>query len=236
MYTPEDIKQGTFLLFDKPLHVTSFDVVYKVRRILREYCGDKKLKVGHAGTLDPLATGLLILATGKYTKRIEEIQATDKTYTGTFYLGATTASYDLEKQPENFSSIASITKEKILTAVENFCGEILQVPPIHSAIKKDGQRAFHKARAGKEIILEARKVFIHAFEITAVRLPEVDFTVRCSKGTYIRSLANDFGKALGCGAYLSALCRTESGNYKIENAFKVDEFVAAYSLLIQKKI
>ncbi|MFN0274577.1 MAG: tRNA pseudouridine(55) synthase TruB [Chitinophagales bacterium] len=235
MFTPEEIKEGTFLLFNKPLGLTSHDVVHRVRRVLVAYSGEKNLKVGHAGTLDPLATGLLILATGKFTKRIDEIQVTDKEYTGTFYLGATTASYDLEKKPEHFTSIQHITTEIILAATKNLRGEIQQVPPIHSAIKKDGQRAFQKARAGKEIVLDARKVFIHAFEITNIRLPEVDFKVNCSKGTYIRSLANDFGTTLGCGAYLSSLCRTKIGNHSLQDAFELPDFLNTYNQKTEQK-
>jgi tRNA pseudouridine55 synthase len=229
MYTPEEIQNGCFMLFDKPMRLTSFDVVYRVRRTLRNYCGVKNLKVGHAGTLDPLATGLLILATGKFTKRIDEIQAADKEYCGTCCLGATTASYDLEKEPENFSSLDAINDEIILSIAKKFIGNIKQVPPIHSAIKKDGQRAFHKARAGKEITLEARNVTIQTFTITSISMPFVDFTVQCSKGTYIRSLVHDYGMALGCGAYLSALRRTRIGSYTLANACQLDAFINAYT-------
>lgn len=229
MIHPEEFLEGKFLLFDKPLHFTSFDVVAKVRWVLKQYCKVKKLKVGHAGTLDPLATGLLILATGKFTKRIEEIQSTNKTYTGKFYIGATTASYDLEKPPENFQSLDSITPEKIDLVSKKFIGEIFQTPPIHSAIKQDGQSVYHKARAGKEVNLEARKISIHRFEITEIQLPEIDFIVECSKGTYIRSLANDFGKELGCGAYLSSLCRTQVGEYKLEDAVQLQTFLQDYA-------
>lgn len=235
MLTPEQIREGTFLLFDKPKFWTSFDVVAKVRKVLMEYCKEKKLKVGHAGTLDPLATGLLILATGKFTKRIDEIQATDKTYAGTFYLGATTPSYDGETKTEEHTSTEDITDEKIIAVAKKFTGEIMQVPPVHSAIKQDGKSVYLKARAGKEVILEARKISIHRFEITKINLPKVEFLVECSKGTYIRSLANDLGKELSCGAYLFALSRTKIGAYDLKNALDVHEFLHTYKIKEEKK-
>ena len=184
-----------------------------------------KLKVGHAGTLDPLATGLLIICTGKLTKKIDEFQAQDKEYTGTITLGATTPSYDLETEPENPQAFAHLSDEAIRNTCLAFMGDIEQFPPAHSAIKVNGERLYEKARRGDEVELKARKVHIAAFEITRIELPEVDFRVVCSKGTYIRSLAHDFGKALGCGAYLSKLCRTRSGDFKLENAYEVMELV-----------
>jgi len=206
------------LLIDKPLQWTSFDVVRKIRHLTRVK------KVGHAGTLDPLATGLLILCTGKFTKKINEYMAREKEYTGTITLGATTPTYDLESKPENFRSPENISEEKIKSTTNSFLGEIMQVPPTHSAIKVEGKRVYELARKGKEVKLEPRKVFIKEFEITAIELPCVHFRVVCSTGTYIRSLANDFGEALTCGAYLSSLCRTRIGEFKIEDALRINEF------------
>jgi tRNA pseudouridine55 synthase len=213
--------EGEMLLINKPLTWTSFDVVGKIRNTLKPL----KLKVGHAGTLDPLATGLLIICTGKLTKKIDEFQAQEKEYTGTFTLGATTPSYDLETEVDKKFPIDRITEEAIQAATVQFCGQIAQFPPPHSAIKMGGERIYLKARRGETVELKARHVEIAAFEITRIDLPEVDFRVVCSKGTYIRSLAHDFGKALGSGAYLSALCRTKIGNYSIENAFEVADWV-----------
>lgn len=209
------------LLINKPYRWTSFDVVGKIRNSLKPL----KLKVGHAGTLDPLATGLLIICTGKLTKKIDEFQAQEKEYTGTFTLGATTPSYDLETEPENKLPIEHLSEEQIHAACLTFLGDIEQLPPAHSAVKVDGERLYLKARRGDEVTLKPRKVHISAFEITRINLPEVDFRVVCSKGTYIRSLANDFGKVLGCGAYLSTLCRTRSGDYRLDKAYEVMELV-----------
>lgn len=213
--------EGEMLLINKPLTWTSFDVVGKIRNTLKPL----KLKVGHAGTLDPLATGLLIICTGKLTKKIDDFQAQEKEYTGTFTLGATTPSYDLETEVDEKFPFDHITEEAIQAATFQFCGQIAQFPPSHSAIKMGGERIYLKARRGETVELKARHVEIAAFEITRIALPEVDFRVVCSKGTYIRSLAHDFGKALGSGAYLSALCRTKSGNYSVENAFEVADLV-----------
>jgi tRNA pseudouridine55 synthase len=213
--------EGEMLLINKPLTWTSFDVVGKIRNTLKPL----KLKVGHAGTLDPLATGLLIICTGKLTKKIDEFQAQEKEYTGTFTLGATTPSYDLETEVDEKFPIDHITEEAIQASTVQFCGQIAQFPPPHSAIKMGGERIYLKARRGETVELKARQVEIKAFEITRIALPEVGFRVVCSKGTYIRSLAHDFGKALGSGAYLSALCRTKSGNYRVENAFEVVDLV-----------
>jgi tRNA pseudouridine55 synthase len=213
--------EGEMLLINKPLTWTSFDVVGKIRNTLKPL----KLKVGHAGTLDPLATGLLIICTGKLTKKIDEFQAQEKEYTGTFTLGATTPSYDLETEVDEKFPVDHITEKAIHADTVQFCGPIAQFPPPHSAIKMGGERIYLKARRGETVELKARHVEISAFEITRIALPEIDFRVVCSKGTYIRSLAHDFGKALGSGAYLSALCRTKSGNYSLENAFEVTDLV-----------
>lgn len=209
---------GKVLLIDKPLRWTSFDVVNKIRNII------KVKKVGHAGTLDPLATGLLIICTGKFTKRINEFMAQEKEYTGTFTLGATTPTYDLESDPQNFKITEDITDNAIIAATENFKGEILQVPPAHSAIKIAGKRVYELARKGKEVKLEPRKIIIKEFSITKIEMPLVYFKVICSTGTYIRSLANDYGKRLGCGAYLSSLCRTRIGEFNLQNAMSVNAF------------
>jgi tRNA pseudouridine55 synthase len=204
-------EEGQMILVNKPLHWTSADVVKKIRNQVRA-------KVGHAGTLDPLATGLLILCTGKFTKKINEYMAQEKEYTGTFTLGATTASYDLETEPENRRDYAQVNAADLEAACRQFIGEILQVPPAYSAIKKNGRRSYDLARQGKAVALDARKVRISAFEMKTLQLPLVSFRVVCSTGTYIRSLANDVGQVLGCGAYLSALCRTRIGKYRLEDA------------------
>ncbi len=210
--------EGAVLLIDKPLQWTSFDAVRKIRYLI------KIKKVGHAGTLDPLATGLLIICTGKFTKKINEFMAQEKEYTGSFTLGATTPTYDLESKPENFKPYEHLTKEEIISATQKFMGEIDQVPPIHSAIKKDGKRVYELARKGVDVKLEPRKVTIKEFEVDSSELPIVKFRVVCSTGTYIRSLANDFGEALGCGAYLSSLCRTRIGEFLLKDAMSVAEF------------
>jgi len=211
-------EQGQVLLINKPLYWTSFDAVRKIRNLV----GIKK--VGHAGTLDPLATGLLIICTGKFTKKINEYMAQEKEYTGTFTIGAVTPTYDLESKPENFKSIENISEEKMQDAIRKFVGSIKQVPPAHSAIKVQGRRVYELARKGKEVNLEPREVFIKEFEVGEINLPKVHFRVVCSTGTYIRSLANDFGKQLDCGAYLSSLCRTRIGEFKLEEALSIEEF------------
>ncbi len=218
MNTNNTFEEGKVILIDKPLRWTSFDVVRKIRNLIRIK------KVGHAGTLDPLATGLLIICTGKFTKRINEYMAQEKEYTGSFTLGATTASYDLEQEPENFKPFQHLTAEEIKAAAIPFTGELLQVPPAHSAIQIDGKRVYELARAGKEVVIEPRKVTIKEFEITKIELPLVYFRVVCSTGTYIRSLANDFGKALGCGAHLSRLCRTRIGEFTVNHAMTMEAF------------
>jgi tRNA pseudouridine55 synthase len=210
--------EGQVLLFDKPLQWTSFDVVKKVRILT------KVSKVGHAGTLDPLATGLLIVCTGKFTKKINEYMGMPKEYTGTFTLGATTPTYDLESAPENATDISHLTEEQIHAATQQFTGDILQMPPQHSAIKKDGKPLYLSARKGIEVKVDPRPVRIDTFEITRIELPVVHFKVNCSTGTYIRSLANDFGAALGVGAHLSKLCRTKIGDFAVENATNLQDF------------
>ncbi|WP_245623995.1 tRNA pseudouridine(55) synthase TruB [Flavihumibacter petaseus] len=209
-------EEGRVLLIDKPLDWTSFDVVRKLRNQI------KIKKIGHAGTLDPLATGLLIICTGRFTKKINEYMAQEKEYTGSITLGATTPTFDLESEPENFLSTEGITPAMIEQATAAFTGPILQVPPIHSAIKINGQRVYELARKGKEVKLEPRPVTIFSFEITAIELPVVYFKVTCSTGTYIRSLANDFGAALGCGGYLSSLRRTRIGAFQVEDAVPME--------------
>lgn len=211
-------EEGKVLLINKPLYWTSFDAVRKIRNLVRTK------KVGHAGTLDPLATGLLIICTGKFTKKINEYMAKEKEYTGSFTLGATTPTYDLESEPVNPRSTGDISNEQIIAATAGFKGEIMQVPPAHSAIKLEGKRVYELARKGKEVKLEPRKVTVHAFDITRIEMPVVYFRVVCSTGTYIRSLAHDFGQALGCGAYLSSLCRTRIGQFKLENAMTIEGF------------
>lgn len=214
-------EEGRVILINKPLEWTSFDVVRKIRNTI------KIKKVGHAGTLDPLATGLLIVCTGKFTKKINEYMAGEKEYTGTFTLGATTPTFDLESEPENFQPIDEITEEIIIETSKKFIGEIMQLPPIHSAIKQKGKPVYLLARKGIEVKMESRKITIHDFEITDIRLPVVSFKVVCTTGTYIRSLANDFGAALGCGAYLSSLCRTRIGEFRLESAMGIEDFVAS---------
>lgn len=209
--------EGSVLLVDKPLEWTSFDVVKKLRYKL------KVKKIGHAGTLDPLATGLLILCTGKMTKQINTIQEQPKEYTGSMVLGKVTASYDLETPVEESGDVSNIDEEILNKILKQFTGEIEQIPPIYSAIKVDGKRAYTKARKGEKVELKARNVHIYNFELTEIDLPNVKFKVNCSKGTYIRSIVNDFGQAAGCGAYLSELRRTKIGDYSVEDALSIDE-------------
>ena len=217
MQTNNTFEEGKVLLINKPLHWTSFDAVRKIRNLIRIK------KVGHAGTLDPLATGLLIICTGKFTKKINEYQAQEKEYTGSFTLGATTPTYDLESEPTDFKNYDSITPELLNETTKKFIGEIDQVPPIHSAIKQQGKPVYLAARKGHDVKLEPRKITIKEFEITKAELPVVYFRVVCTTGTYIRSLANDFGKVLGCGAYLSSLCRTRIGTFSVEDAMTIDD-------------
>lgn len=216
----EPFLNGQVLLIDKPLEWTSFDAVKKVRTLTGV------IKVGHAGTLDPLATGLLIICTGKFTKQINEYMGMEKEYTGTFTLGASTPTYDKESEPVNHCDISHLTAEDLRAATQPFIGDILQVPPIHSAIKKEGKPVYLAARKGESVVLEPRPVRISVFEITAIEMPVVSFRVVCSTGTYIRSLANDFGQQLGVGAYLSKLVRTRIGHFSLENAESLSGFEA----------
>ncbi|MCS6820980.1 MAG: tRNA pseudouridine(55) synthase TruB [Microscillaceae bacterium] len=220
--TPYQFEQGEVLLIDKPLRWTSFDVVKKIRNLVYKYT-QKKIKIGHAGTLDPLATGLLIVCTGKMTKQIDSFQAQDKIYIGELCLGKTTPSYDAETEPNASFDIAHITETKIYETTKLFLGEIWQYPPIFSAIKQTGEPLYKLARKGKDIVTKARPVRIDNFEITQIALPYVRFKVKCSKGTYIRSLAHDFGRALNAGAYLTALRRTHIGNFSVENALTIEQ-------------
>jgi tRNA pseudouridine55 synthase len=224
LISPESFQEGQVVLIDKPLHWTSFQAVNKVKWSLKKHLDLKKIKVGHAGTLDPLATGLLIVCTGKFTKRISELQGMEKEYTGTFYIGATTPSFDLETEINQTYPTAHIDDTLVLETVNQFIGEIDQQPPVFSAIKKDGKRLYEHARKGEEVEIAFRKTTIHEFEITRIALPEIDFRVVCSKGTYIRSLANDFGKALGSGGHLTVLRRTKIGAYSVDGAITPDAF------------
>jgi tRNA pseudouridine55 synthase len=217
-----DYSKGGVLLLNKPLYWTSFDVVSKVRNILKDKY-KQRLKVGHAGTLDPLATGLLIICTGGFTKKISEYQDLEKEYKGIFTLGAFRPSFDKETEITETSPISHITEEMVQQAAKGFIGEIEQVPPAHSAIKIDGKRAYEKARQGKEVEMQPRKVVIKSMEVHLTDPSHVSFNVVCSKGTYIRSLARDFGKALGSSAYLDSLCRTRIGSYKVSDAITIDD-------------
>jgi tRNA pseudouridine55 synthase len=220
----ESFLDGQILLIDKPYEWSSFQALNSVKWTLKKAFSIKKIKVGHAGTLDPLATGLLLICTGKSTKKIPQLQGMEKEYTGTFRLGATTPSYDLETPVDETHPIDYLTEARLREAAGKFFGEILQKPPVFSAIKKDGKRLYEYAREGEVVEVPTRKVLISEFELTRIALPEVDFRVRCSKGTYIRSLAHDFGRELGCGAHLSALKRTKTGPYNVNNAMSPNEF------------
>lgn len=227
----EEYLNGQIILIDKPLHWTSFQAVNKMKYALINTVGlPKKFKIGHAGTLDPLASGLLLVCTGKFTKRISELQGQAKEYTGTFYIGATTPSYDLETEINETFDTAHIDDTLIRDTVKHFLGEIDQKPPIFSAIKKDGIRLYEHARSGETVTIDSRKTTIHEFEITRIELPEVDFRVVCSKGTYIRSLAYDFGKKINSGAHLIALRRTKIGKFNVENATDITLFEQSLSL------
>lgn len=222
--TEEDFQKGQVLLIDKPLEWTSFDVVNFLRSFLRKVYGIKKLKVGHAGTLDPLATGLLIICTGKKTKEIDSFQGMDKVYVGSMHLGATTPSFDAETEIDNTFDISGFNHDQLKDTTTQFKGEIEQVPPAYSAIKVDGKRAFTLARKNKEVKLKSRNVKVHEFTLLNIDLPRIDFSVHCSKGTYIRSLVSDFGKALNNGAYLTHLRRTMIGDFNVNDSQTVDEF------------
>lgn len=225
------VTEGQLLLIDKPLNWTSFQVVNKIRWELKNKFGIKKLKVGHAGTLDPLARGLLLVCTGKMTKKISEIQALVKEYTGTFTLGATTPSYDLETPIDGTFPIDHLDDNALKEVINQFTGVVDQYPPVFSAIKKDGKRLYKYARKGEEIKINSRQVEILAFELTKIKLPTIDFYVKCSKGTYIRSLANDYGKALGSGAHLSSLRRTAIGLHRIEDAYTIEQITAQLEVI-----
>jgi tRNA pseudouridine55 synthase len=220
----EDFKEGRVFLIDKPLTWTSFNAVSKIKWLIKKRFSVKKIKVGHAGTLDPLATGLLIICTGKFTKRIDDFQAQKKEYTGTITVGATTPSYDMETEVNEKFPIDHITEQLVLDTAKTFLGDQDQFPPIFSALKKEGKRLYEMARAGQEVEVEARKINIEEFEITRVELPEIDFRVVVSKGTYIRSLAFDFGKRIDSGGYLSALRRTKIGDFNVDDAISPEEF------------
>ena len=220
-----DFLEGCTIVVDKPYTWTSFDVVNKIRWNLKQALGVKNIKVGHAGTLDPLATGLLIICTGKNTKLIDQIMVGEKTYTGTILLGKTTPSYDLETEYNQEFPVEHITSELLEEVRKTFLGEIQQVPPIFSAKQVDGKRAYDLARAGKEVILKSNAIHISSFTLSMDRFPEIDFEISCSKGTYIRSIAYDFGKALNSGGVLTSLRRTKSGHYSLENSKTVDEWI-----------
>jgi len=226
----KDFRAGEVLLINKPLTWTSFQAVNKMKYLIKHHpslmLDGKRVqpKIGHAGTLDPLATGLLIVCTGKQTKNIEKYQAQEKEYTGTFYIGATTPCYDLEKEIDAHYPTDHITDDLIRETTKQFTGKIQQTPPLYSAIKIDGKRAYDIARAGQTAEIKSKEIEITVFEITRIALPEVDFRVVCSKGTYIRSLARDFGLALNSGAHLTALCRTRIGDYKLSDAMSIEEF------------
>jgi tRNA pseudouridine55 synthase len=221
-----DFKEGATLLVDKPLEWTSFDVVNKIRYALKKALNVRKIKVGHAGTLDPLATGLLIICTGKFTKKIDTYQSQYKVYDGSIRLGATTPSYDAETAVNEIFPLEDLTSEMIHAVVPHFIGEIDQIPPMFSAIKVDGQPLYKKARKGQEVKIKSRRVTIHDFKVTDIRFPEVDFEAKCSKGTYIRSLAYDFGKQLDNGAYLTKLRRTQIGEHALTDAWQLDDLIA----------
>ena len=227
--TEEDYKNGQVLLIDKPLNWTSFQVVNKIRWLIKNSYSIKKIKVGHAGTLDPLATGLLIICTGKMTKEISRFQSQTKTYTGTILLGSTTPSYDLETESDSSYPIEHITKELINDATNHFTGKINQKPPIFSAIKKDGKRLYESARLGEKVKIDYREVEIFDLDILKIDIPYVDFEVSCSKGTYIRSLAYDFGKKLNSGGTLVKLRRTKIGEYSINKSMTIEDFISNHS-------
>ena len=220
-----DFQTGEMILIDKELNWTSFDVVSKLRNSIKKKLNIKKIKVGHAGTLDPLATGLLIICTGKMTKRIDEFSGLNKTYIGKMTIGSTTPSYDLETKPNVYYPTEHINKNLIIETAKKFVGKIDQKPPVFSAVKKDGVRLYKLARKGVKVEVEKREIIIHDFLISSINFPEVVFSLTCSKGTYIRSLAHDFGKELGSGAHLSELRRTSIGDYSVDNSLKLMEFI-----------
>ena len=225
MYAPQQFIDGVYLLINKPKGWTSFDVIAKIRGPLQRFTSNRKLKIGHTGTLDPMATGLLVIATGKFTKTINELQELDKEYSGTIMLGSITPSYDAETPVSKTFDISGITEEAIRAAVINLTGEIQQVPPVYSSIKVDGMRSYKKAREGEEVILKARTLTIYKFEIIEIKIPEIKFRIASSKGTYIRSIAHDLGQALGCGGYLTELTRWKVGQFDLAYATTIEEFL-----------
>jgi tRNA pseudouridine55 synthase len=222
-----NFEQGEIFLIDKPFRWTSFDVVNNLRGFLHSRLGIKKMKIGHTGTLDPLATGLLILCTGRFTKQIEQFKDLDKEYTGTITLGATTPSFDLETEINFSFPCEHITEEAIHSVSISFTGTYDQIPPVYSAVKIDGKRAYEYARRDQKVIIKPKVISVSAFEVTGIRMPHVDFRIVCSKGTYIRALARDFGKALNCGAHITALCRTRIGQYHLIDAWELEELKKA---------
>ncbi|MBN2636929.1 MAG: tRNA pseudouridine(55) synthase TruB [Prolixibacteraceae bacterium] len=232
--TEYDFPAGEVLLFDKDLDWTSFDLVQRVRNTLCRKLGIKKLKVGHAGTLDPLATGLMVLCTGKATKNIESFQLGEKEYVATLKIGATTPSYDMETEEDNQSDFSGISEKKLENVMQKFIGEIEQVPPVFSAVKVKGKRAFEYARDGKELKLQPKKIVIREIKLIRFDPPQVTLDVTCGKGTYIRALARDIGEELGCGAYLTSLRRTKIGEFSIENAMSVDYFIENLDQFVTK--
>ncbi|MCF0207657.1 MAG: tRNA pseudouridine(55) synthase TruB [Bacteroidales bacterium] len=230
-----DFVNGEVIVFDKPLSWTSFDVVNKIRKKISQYTGIRKFKVGHAGTLDPLASGVLILCTGKKTKLIEELQGGTKVYRAEFFVGATTPSFDLETEINQTFDISQISESQIRETLESLCGTRNQTPPIYSAVQVKGKRAYEFARKGKSVELKHREITIYGIEVNKIELPIVDITITCSKGTYIRSLADEFGQKLSNGAYLKSLRRLQSGEAKIENAVSIDEFWNFLDGLMQKE-
>lgn len=222
-----NFEEGEIFLINKPFRWTSFDVVNNLRGFLRSGLGIKKMKIGHTGTLDPLATGLLILCTGRFTKQIEQFKVLDKEYTGTITLGATTPSFDLETEIDSSYPCDHITSEDIHSVSRSMTGTYDQLPPVYSAVKIAGKRAYDYARRDQEVLIKSKEITISAFEITGIRMPHVDFRIVCSKGTYIRALARDFGKALHCGAHISVLCRTRIGQYHLRDAWELEELKRA---------
>ncbi len=224
--------KGETLAFNKPVGWSSFNLVKKVKNIIKSKYNIKKIKVGHAGTLDPLASGLVVICTGKHTKKIGEIQAAEKVYVGEITLGKTTPSYDLETSFDRHYETSHINEKLILNSAKEFHGEIPQVPPLFSALKINGERLYKKARRGEKLKIPARKILIKSFEITDIKMPVINFKVTCGKGTYIRSLAHDFGKKLHSGAHLSKLCRERIGNYTLKNAYNIEDFQQELSSIV----
>lgn len=224
MFKIDELLEGSILLFDKPIGWTSFDLVKKIRAFIKHLSGVKKFKIGHAGTLDPLASGLLIICVGKKTKTIDQIQLQDKEYDGVFYIGATTPSFDLESEIDEHYPTEHITDELIIATSKQFIGELKQIPPQYSAVKINGKRAYEYARQGQDVKIDAKNINIYDFKVTKIEMPYVHFTIRCSKGTYIRSIARDFGYTLNSGAHLIELKRTKIGDYSLQNAMKPFDF------------